>query len=142
MRVRGASLLYSTTENGTYTAVGGEENVDAPNETFTTYDDTTLDTAGDIRDMQVGEIELGQVSFTYKFTPARCAAIEALKGLSRWWKYQLPKDTGQSTSGDSWKFQGSLLNNQPPASSNAQNQRATCSGTIVVQSRPARTAGS
>lgn len=142
MRVRGATLAYSTTENGTYTAVGGEVSVDPPKEAFTTYDDTTLDTANDIRDMQVGEIDLGQVSFTYKFTPARFAAVDALKGLARWWKYTLPKDTGQSTTGDSWKFQGSLLSNPPPTASTAQNQRAECTGTIVVQSRPTRTAGS
>lgn len=151
MRIKGATLEYST--NGSaWTSITDLDDFDDSGLAETTmFDNTTLDSPGDTRREEPGEWKLGQVSGTYLHKASVFSALESLRTgkTLAYWRYTLPKQSGQSTSGDKWTFRGYLVKHTGPKASSGQNQRALTPFTVQVavgsggdSDLPAFTAGS
>lgn len=143
MRVRGVVLSYSDTQNGTFTPITDLISLDKPpSYELSTFDNTTQDSAGDARIKGIGESVYGSSTGKYLHVASVFSAIDALLGVSKWWKLQYPKNTGQSTAGDSYKCQGVLVLNDPPAVEMSQNARAESTVKIEWTDKRVFTAGS
>jgi hypothetical protein len=135
----GVKVYYRISGTGAYTQLTGVKKAKMPEDKYGTVDDEDLDTC-DTPARSMGKHELGDASFSVRYTDAKKTAIEAIKAQGEIeWRMEYPLDTGQSTAAKV-EFDG-FISAENTSEFSDGNQPVLLDGTIALTTVPVWTAG-
>jgi len=92
-----AAALYVGDTTSPTTPIGNVLSVSLPNKTVNDIDVSDMDSANDIMEFVPGMIDPGEVTVELNYSKANYSQVQALEGVSKYFKITLPAPSGGTT---------------------------------------------